>query len=89
MIASNCAFADLSGSYYIDTNQPQSATELQKSPKKATGSSIGILYLVAFGDASIEKIAKDAGIKKIRYIDKKTFSILGLFVQDTYTVAGE
>jgi len=88
-IVANCSFAELSGTYYVDTKEPVAASSIEQAPKQATGSCTSILYLLAFGDASIENIAKNAGIKEIKYVDKKTFSILGLFVQDTYTVAGK
>ncbi|MBQ5387852.1 MAG: hypothetical protein IIU55_02075, partial [Paludibacteraceae bacterium] len=43
----------------------------------------------AVGDAGIQKAAKQAGITKISHVDKKVFSVLGLFTKVTYTVYGE
>ena len=76
------------GSYYTGCIEPVAASQIAQSSKKADGGCMSILYLFAFGDASIQGIANKAGIKEIKYIDKNTFSIFGLFVQETYTVYG-
>ena len=60
-----------------------------KELKQDKISTLSILGLFAFGDSRIDALAKKAGITKIHHIDKDTFSILGIFVQETFTVYGE
>ncbi|MCU0641681.1 MAG: TRL-like family protein [Candidatus Margulisbacteria bacterium] len=88
VLATSYAFATVPGSYYIGASEPRAASEIAKTTKKAEGSCISILSLIAFGDASVDSLTKSANIKEIRYIDKSTFSIFGLFVQDTYKIYG-
>ena len=40
-------------------------------------------------EKGIAKAAKKAGITKVSHVDKKVFSVLGLFTKVTYTVYGE
>mgnify|MGYP003305355399 CR=1 FL=1 len=47
----------------------------------------GILDEQAIAGAS-KKAAKEAGITKVSHVDKKTFSVLGVFTKVTYTVYG-
>ena len=60
----------------------------------ALGSKVGqaevwsVLGVVALGDAGIEKAAKEAGITKVSHVDKKMWSILGVYTKVTYTVYG-
>jgi len=88
VLAANCALATPVGYLYTGVDEPVAASEIAKAAKKAEGSNLSILSLVAFGDASIEKVAKEAGIKEIKYIDKKTFSIWLFFAQETFTIYG-
>ena len=89
VLSANFVFADLSGSYFIMTKDPVAVSQIKANSKSASGSNLGLLYLFAFGDASVDTLAKEAGIKTVKYIDKSTFSILGLFTQDTITVYGD
>jgi TRL-like protein family len=88
MLVASHALATVPGSYYIGASEPQTASEIAKATKTAEGSCISILSLIAFGDASIDTLTKNANIKEISYIDKSTFSLFGLFVQDTYKIHG-
>ena len=88
ILAAHSALATPTGYFYTGVDEPVAASEIAKATKKAEGSNIGILSLVAIGDASIEKVAKEAGIKEIKYIDKKTFSIWFFFTQETFTIYG-
>lgn len=70
------------------------------NPLAATSNTVGtkcgqasypvFLSVLTFGgDASINKAAKEAGIKKISHVDVKTTSILGLYGTKTTYVYGE
>lgn len=85
------SYANLTqGSYYTDITEPVSVSEQDlSSMKKGVGTNVSIAYLVAMGDSGAEAIAKKAGIKKIKYIDKKTFSLWFLYTAETFTVYGE
>ena len=85
----NAAIATPFGFIFTDVKEPVAASSMKSYSKTAEGSNMSILGLVGFGDASAEKIAKEAGIKKIKHIDKHTFSILFVFVQETFTVYGD
>ena len=88
ILSTSCAFATTMGYLYTGVDEPTAASAIAKSTKKAEGSNMSILSLVAIGDASIEKVAKEAGIKEIKYIDKNTFSIWFFFTQETFTIYG-
>ncbi|MCF6806837.1 TRL-like family protein [Thiotrichales bacterium 19S9-12] len=47
--------------------------------KKGKACSMSILGLVAVGDMTVEKAAKDGGIEKISSVDYKTQNILGVY----------
>jgi hypothetical protein len=50
---------------------------------------MGILGLVALGDASIATAAQNGGITKIMAVDYEAFNVLGLFAKFTVLVHGE
>jgi hypothetical protein len=78
------------GQYLTVVGEPQTATELDlKSMKSASSTNTSILSLIAMGDSSIDTVAKKAGISKIHYIDKQTFSLWFLFNTETFTIYGE
>lgn len=60
-----------------------------KETKVGKASSVSVLSLFAFGDASTAAAARDGNITKIRYADSKLLNVLGLFVQHTTVVFGE
>ena len=72
-----------------DTTEPTAVTSNTLGTKVGQAEALSVLGVAAVGDAGIEKAAKQAGIKKISHVDKKTFSVLGLFTKVTYTVYGE
>ncbi len=89
-IISCTAFATTGGSILTLTSEPTDiASNQAKELRYYKGSNLSILSLVAFGDSSIDTLTKQSGITKIHHIDKDTFSVLGLFVQETFTVYGE
>ena len=83
---SSCA-AMGNGTLYNDTVEPNQVTA------NALGSKVGQAQIVnivgvALGDAGIQKAAKEAGITKVSHVDKKVWSILGVYSVTTYTVYG-
>jgi hypothetical protein len=85
----SCGTVGLVGAVYMDTTEPTAVTSNNLGTKVGQAEAISVLGVAAVGDAGIEKAAKQAGIKKVSHIDKKTFSVLGLFTKVTYTVYGE
>jgi len=77
------------GAIYTGVTEGQIATSNTVGTKVGTSSSVGVLGIVAIGDASIQKAAKEAGIKKISHVDVKKTGVLGLFAQYKTVVYGE
>lgn len=48
-----------------------------------------ILGLVAFGDATVQEAAREAGITTIHHVDYEAISVLGLFSSFEVTVYGD
>jgi hypothetical protein len=87
---SAAAGPSLSSGYITMTGMPVAVTDEEISGlKSVSGSTIGIMYLIAIGDASTETLTKRAGITKVKYIDKKVLDIAGIFRQETFTIYGE
>ncbi len=60
------------------------------SVKTGKGCNYSILWLVAFGDSSIDTIREDAGIRKVASVDYDETAILGFFFHKfCTTVSGE
>lgn len=77
------------GAIYTGVSEGAIATSNEVGTKVGESSSIGVLGLVNVGDASIQKAAKEAGIKKISHVDVKKMSVLGLFASYKTIVYGE
>jgi len=77
------------GAIYTGVTEGQIATSNTVGTKVGTSSSIGVLGIVAIGDASIQRAAKEAGITKISHVDVKKTGVLGLFAQYKTIVYGE
>ena len=77
------------GVLYTGVEEGQMVTSNQLGTKVGTSKSIGVLGLVAIGDASIQTAANSAGIKKISHVDAKKTSVLGLFAKYELLVYGE
>lgn len=77
------------GAIYTGVTEGQIATSNTVGTKVGTSSSIGVLGIVAIGDASIQSAAKEAGITKISHVDVKKTGVLGLFAQYKTIVYGE
>lgn len=81
------------GLFYTNATYPITATgakieDLSKL-KKGSASANSILFCVEFGDASIDKAAKNAGITKITHIDVHQKSIFIFWSKTTVNVYGE
>lgn len=77
------------GALYTGVTEGMLATSNTVGTKVGTSSSVGVLGIVAVGDASIQKAAKEAGITKISHVDVKKTGVLGLFAQYQTIVYGE
>ena len=84
-----CGFAGMYGSIYTDVTTPVEATANGVGTKVGTSEVVGILGLVATGDAGINEAAKNGGISKISHVDRHVMSILGLYAKYTVYVYGE
>ena len=84
----SCGAVGIMGGVYQDTTTPEAVTANALGSKVGQAEVWSVLGIVALGDAGIEKAAKEAGITKISHVDKKTFSVLGVFTKVTYTVYG-
>ena len=92
LFLSSCAAlvkAPLTGFLYTGTQQPLEVTDNTLGTKVGEASAISILGWIAFGDASIQKAAKEAGITKITHVDEKSTNVLGAFAKYTVVVYGE
>lgn len=89
MSCSSIATGSGIGAIYTGVTEGQIATSNEVGKKVGTSSSIGVLGLVAVGDASIQQAANQAGIQKISHVDVKKTSVLGLFAKYETIVYGE
>ncbi|MDY5050452.1 MAG: TRL-like family protein [Candidatus Mucispirillum faecigallinarum] len=88
IILSGCSSIGLVGSIYTNVTTPVNATSNEKGPKTGQAKCISVLGIVATGDCSIDAAAKNGNISEIKSVDVKTFSILGLFSEETTIVTG-
>lgn len=92
LLLSSCAIVSTPvgmATLYTGVETGHSVTSNNIGKKVGTATATNVLGIVAVGDASINKAAKDAGIKKISHVDQKQTSMLGLFSSYTTTVYGE
>ena len=85
----SCGAVGVVGAVYQDTTTPEAVTANALGSKVGQADVLSILGVVALGDAGVQKAAKQAGITKVSHVDKKTFSILGVYTKVTYTVYGD
>jgi hypothetical protein len=83
---SSCAALG-NGTLYNDTVEPCHVTANTLGSKVGQAQIVNIVG-VALGDAGVQKAAKEAGITKVSHVDKKVWSILGVYSVTTYTVYG-
>lgn len=77
------------GLAYTDVTSGQDVTGNRLAQKVGISSATAYLGLVATGDASYQAAAKKAGITKISHIDKRNYTILGLYTTYETIVYGE
>ena len=85
----SCGTVGLIGAVYTGYTEPAAVTSNELGTKVGQAHATSVLGVAAAGNAGIEKAAKKAGITKVSHVDKKVFSVLGLFTKVTYTVYGE
>ena len=85
----SCGAVGMVGAVYTNHTTPAAVTSNALGTKVGQAEALSVLGIAAVGDAGIQKAAKQAGITKISHVDKKVFSVLGLFTKVTYTVYGE
>ena len=81
---SSCAVFAPNGEYlssiiYTDITKPGMVTSNVVGTKVGMASATNILGIVSMGDASIQKAAQEAGIKKISHVDVKNEGVLGVY----------
>ena len=86
--------ANAMGFIYTDSTYPITATGVQSpqdlsSLKKGESSAINILGVAEWGDAGINKAAKDGNIKNINFIDVNVKTVFFFFGRVTTHVYGE
>lgn len=86
---SSCGAVVPLGVVYMGYTKPVVATSNNVGSKVGTAKVTNLFNIAAWGDASINKAAKMAGITKISHVDVKTTSILTIFCTKTYYVYGE
>lgn len=88
LVAPGCAFATTPagpGMIWTNVSVSDNVTDADNPPsKQGSGTIRSILGLFAFGDASAESAAREAGISEIHHVDYDQFSFL--FIWGTYTV---
>lgn len=91
MLMSSCAVVGTGagiGTLYTGVTEGSAVTENPLGTKVGESKATNVLGIVAVGDASINKAAKSAGIKKVSHVDIKKTSILGIFATYTTVVYG-
>jgi len=87
---SSCgAITDAPGVIFMGHTHPMAVTSNKVGTKVGTVTTMNLFNLATWGDGSVNKAAKMAGITKISHVDVKTFSVLTLFCKKTYYVYGE
>ena len=85
--------ANAMGLFYTNATYPITATGVENKDlsklKKGSASANSVLFCVEWGDASIDKAIKNAGITKISHIDVHQKSIFIFWSRTTVNVYGE
>ena len=85
----SCETVGMIGAIYTGDTQPVAVTSNVLGKKVGTAKCASVLGIAAYGDAGINAAAKNGGITKISHIDRKTFSVLGIYSSFEYIVYGE
>lgn len=90
VLTSTAVSATPYGIFWTSVKEPVAATSLSSYSKKASGSATSFLGMIGIGDASIQSIAKKAGITRIKHVDKETTMLpFGIINTETFTVYGD
>ncbi|WP_104751090.1 TRL-like family protein [Helicobacter salomonis] len=76
------------GSLFTEVSLPVYGTDA-KASKTGEASCTSILGLIAFGDCSVAKAAKEGHISEIKSVDRKVMNILGIYGRYTTIVKGD
>lgn len=76
------------GFIYMDVTVPVMMTKKDLGKKVGIGEMVSYAGLVSLGDASIETIAKEAGITQISHVDFHNQTYLSLYAKGTVYVYG-
>lgn len=87
-LLAGCSSAGLVGGIYTNVTTPVNATSNERGAKTGTAKCLSVLGIAATGDCSIEAAAKNGNITEIKTVDKKSYSVLGLFYEQTTIVTG-
>ena len=83
------AMAPVTGVLYPSVDAPLDVNSESDATKMGSATCKSYLGLVATGDASIAAAAKAGGISKIRHVDYRSHSVLGVYAEFTTVVYGE
>lgn len=81
--------APVMGLAYTDVTSGQDVTSNKVAQKVGHATASSILGLVATGDASYQTAAKKAGITRVSHVDKRDYTILGIYTTYEVFVYGE
>lgn len=85
----SCGTVGMMGVIYQGDTQPVAVTSNNVGYKVGTAKCVSVLGLIAMGDGGVSEAAKNGNITKISHVDRKVFSILGIFTTYEYLVYGE
>ncbi|WP_104695629.1 TRL-like family protein [Helicobacter salomonis] len=88
ILMAGCASPFPVGNLFTGVKLPVSGNG-ESGSKTGEASCGSILGLFAFGDCSVEKAAKEGGIKTIKSVDRKVFNVIGLYGHYTTIVKGD
>ncbi len=84
LVFSGCAFVNIKAPYDVDLDNTELGT------KTGTAEAYSVLWLVAWGDASYAKAAKNGNITVLKHSDQEVLEIFfGLFVRWRVVVYGD
>jgi len=92
LIISGCSASPVTGIFYTDVTYPSGdkvATEAVRSDKVGVASCQSVLFLVAWGECSIDAAMKEGDISKVHHVDQTSMNAYFFFSRHTVKVYGE
>ncbi|MBT4268835.1 MAG: TRL-like protein family [Deltaproteobacteria bacterium] len=86
------ATSPVPGALYTNVVSPSGdkvATDAASSEKIGEASCMSVLYLVAWGECSINEAMKNGGINKVHHVDQRSFNVYFFYSRYTTMVYGE